>query len=109
MLTARATAVLLAAALLTVAAPVRQPAAYAAGCATAGPVASTTAWPRSMLAIDAVAAFTRGGGVTVAVLATGVRADHRQFGGRVLPGGDVTGGAGAANTDCAGLGTGVAG
>ncbi|KUL25024.1 S8 family serine peptidase [Actinoplanes awajinensis] len=101
----RRVAIVLAVGLLGVAAPAP---ALAADCATPTDVA-TTAWPRAMLDIDAVSAFTRGGGVTVAVLATGVRGDHRQLAGRVLTGVDAVGGGAAANTDCTGVGTQVAG
>ncbi|GAA4599560.1 hypothetical protein BJY16_003120 [Actinoplanes octamycinicus] len=107
----RGTAVALTAGLLTVAAPAGLgPApARAAQCAQAGRLATDTAWPRDMLAIDTVTRFSRGGGVLVAVLSTGVRANHPQFGDRVLIGADAVAGRGTANTDCTGTGTRVAG
>ncbi|MEV6346004.1 S8 family serine peptidase [Actinoplanes sp. NPDC051851] len=74
--------------------------AWAADCATAGRLTDETPWSRGLLAIDDVVPLSRGGGVTVAVLSTGVLAAHPQLRGHVL---------GAATTDCAGIGTQVAG
>jgi type VII secretion-associated serine protease mycosin len=53
--------------------------------------------------------LTKGAGVTVAVIDTGVDASVPQLSGHVLPGVDVVNGAGPANTDCFGHGTFVAG
>ncbi|MFI1988186.1 S8 family serine peptidase [Actinoplanes sp. NPDC020271] len=107
----RGAASLLAAALLGVAAPVALgPApALAADCAAPGRLSAGTSWARAMLSIDAVTSFSRGDGVEVAVLSTGVRAGHRQLTGRVLTGRDAVTGNGPADTDCTGAGTQVAG
>ncbi|WP_035839314.1 type VII secretion-associated serine protease mycosin [Kitasatospora azatica] len=53
--------------------------------------------------------LTRGGGVTVAVLDSGVDASVPQLAGHVLPGADVVGGSGRGDSDCVGHGTFVAG
>jgi subtilisin family serine protease len=53
--------------------------------------------------------LTRGAGVTVAVLDSGVDASVPQLAGRVLPGADVIGGSGRGDSDCVGHGTFVAG
>ncbi|WP_436522276.1 S8 family serine peptidase [Actinoplanes sp. HUAS TT8] len=82
--------------------------ASAADCASAGDLPGA-AWPRTMLATDSVSQLARGGGVTVAVLSTGVQAGNRQLAGRVLNGRDANADNGTANTDCRGLGTQVAG
>jgi membrane-anchored mycosin MYCP len=98
-------------ALTGVVAPVVLPVgpAFAADCATAGQVSGNAVWPRTMLAMDAVSQFGGADGVVVAVLSTGVKAGHRQFGARVLPGRDATTNSGRADTDCLGAGTQVAG
>jgi membrane-anchored mycosin MYCP len=61
-----------------------------------------------LLAPDRAWPLTRGAGVRVAVLATGVSAAAPALSGAVLPGIDVRTG-GRADTDCAGLGTATAG
>ncbi|TDV34590.1 type VII secretion-associated serine protease mycosin [Actinophytocola oryzae] len=67
-------------------------------------------WGLRQLAPDRVWPFTTGGGVTVAVVDTGVDAATPQLAGRVLPGTDVVNpGAGPGDTDCYGHGTFVAG
>lgn len=78
-------------------------------CAKPDDVQAEAPWPRAMLALDSVRPFTRGSGTTVAVLSTGVDANHPQLRGRVLPGFDAVTGRGTAATDCTGTGTQVAG
>ncbi|WP_229071908.1 S8 family serine peptidase [Actinoplanes sp. DH11] len=78
-------------------------------CAEPADVPAEAPWPRTMLALDAVWPFSRGGGVTVAVLSTGVDARHPQLRGRVLPGFDAVTGRGTADSDCTGTGTQIAG
>jgi membrane-anchored mycosin MYCP len=85
------------------------PAAPGDNCAQPADVDAGRAWPRTMLAADSVWPFTRGGGATVAVLSTGVDADQPQLRGRVLAGFDAVAGRGAADSDCTGTGTQVAG
>ncbi|AEV82494.1 Furin [Actinoplanes sp. SE50] len=95
--------------LLLIAVVVTPAAAMAADCARPARLTGSTAWPRTMLSIDSATSFSRGGGVVVAVLSTGVRAGQRQLAGRVLAGRDAVRNQGAADTDCTGIGTQVAG
>jgi type VII secretion-associated serine protease mycosin len=53
--------------------------------------------------------LTRGAGVVVGVVDTGVEGSHPMLAGKVLPGLDVVNGAGRADSDCVGHGTFVAG
>jgi type VII secretion-associated serine protease mycosin len=66
-------------------------------------------WAQRRLAPERVWPLTRGEGVTVAVIDTGVDAGVPQLAGRVLPGMDVVNGGGRADADCFGHGTFVAG
>jgi type VII secretion-associated serine protease mycosin len=67
-------------------------------------------WAQQQLDPQSVWNLTRGAGVTVAVVDTGVDANTPQLAGRVLPGKDVIDpGGGPANNDCFGHGTFVAG
>jgi membrane-anchored mycosin MYCP len=90
----------------------RPPAKAAAGvdnCAAAGEQIRAVSWPQEMLGLQRVWQFSRGGGVTVAVLDSGVDAGHPQLAGRVEPGFDALAGSGRADNDCLGTGTQVAG
>src|SRR4051812_16810497 len=93
-----AAATVLTAALTAVAAPawLAPTVAHAAECATGEQLNGAGSWSRSMLAIDSVGQLAAGGGVTVAVLSSGVQADQRQFTGRVLGGGDMVANGGTA-------------
>jgi membrane-anchored mycosin MYCP len=62
-----------------------------------------------MLAADSVWPLTRGDGILVAVLSTGVDAGQPQLRGHVRPGFDAVAGKGTADRDCTGTGTQVAG
>jgi len=66
-------------------------------------------WAQQRLALDRAWELSRGGGVTVAVVDTGVDARTPQLSGRVLRGHDMLVSGGAGNTDCFGHGTFVAG
>jgi membrane-anchored mycosin MYCP len=78
-------------------------------CADPGEVIRSVPWPQEMLGSPRVWQFTRGGGVTVAVLDSGVDASHPQLTGRVEAGFDAVAGSGRADNDCLGTGTQVAG
>jgi membrane-anchored mycosin MYCP len=66
-------------------------------------------WAQRRLGADRAWELSRGAGVTVAVVDTGVDAGTPQLSGRVLRGFDMTVTGGAGNTDCFGHGTFVAG
>jgi membrane-anchored mycosin MYCP len=66
-------------------------------------------WAQQRLSPERVWPMTRGAGVTVAVIDTGVDASAPQLRGRVFPGVDVVNGGGRADDDCFGHGTFVAG
>lgn len=69
----------------------------------------TTPWAQQLLAPQRVWSTTRGAGVTVAVVDTGVDANTPQLAGAVLPGQDSSTAGGTPGTDCLGHGTFVAG
>jgi len=66
-------------------------------------------WAQQRLAPERVWPLTRGEGVTVGLIDTGVDASVPQLKGRVLPGVDIVNGGGRADDDCFGHGTFVAG
>lgn len=72
-------------------------------------IAREVPWAQERLSPDRVWPLTRGEGVTVAVIDTGVDAKATPLEGRVLPGVDIVGGGGRADDDCFGHGTFVAG
>ncbi|GLZ01996.1 type VII secretion-associated serine protease mycosin [Actinoplanes sp. NBRC 103695] len=72
-------------------------------------VEAGTPWAQSRLGVERAWPLTRGAGVTVGIVDTGVAADSPQLRGRVLRGVDVTKNAAAADTDCFGHGTFIAG
>ncbi|HEU4422590.1 MAG TPA: S8 family serine peptidase [Pilimelia sp.] len=78
-------------------------------CAEPGEQIARIPWSQQMLAPERVWPFTRGGGMVVAVLDSGVDASHPQLGGEVSAGFDALAGRGRADTDCRGTGTQVAG
>ena len=87
--------------------PVRAPAGD--NCAPPAQDVRSIPWAQQVLAPERIWPLASGNNVTVAVLDSGVDAQHRQLTGRVLPGFDAVAGAGPANTDCRGTGTQVAG
>ncbi|MFC7548792.1 S8 family serine peptidase [Plantactinospora sp. GCM10030261] len=124
----RAAAVTLAAGFLLSVAPVPAAAALAvtaAPAAAAGPALRVAApddncakpgevpddavpWAQQWLNHEGVWPFSRGRGVTVAVLASGVDGDRPQLAGRVESGFDAVANRAGADTDCQGTGTQVA-
>lgn len=89
--------------------PPAGPALAQPDCAEPGQEFQPVPWAQLALAPERVWPFTRGAGVTVAVLSSGVDAGHPQLAGRVEPGLDALAGSGPADDDCLGLGTQVAG
>ncbi|MBO4161828.1 S8 family serine peptidase [Micromonospora antibiotica] len=80
----------------------------AGGCVGPSPVtARETPWALRLLAPQTIWPLTRGAGVLVAVVDSGVSAAAPALAGAVRPGVDVTGG--RADSDCAGRGTALAG
>ncbi|MEU1754066.1 S8 family serine peptidase [Micromonospora matsumotoense] len=70
---------------------------------------SRSDWAQLRMAADSAWTLTRGNGVKVAVVDTGVDATVQQLSGRVAVGADVTVGNGRGDTDCLGSGTAMAG
>lgn len=81
------------------------------GCTTGAATRSTQlSWAQKRLDTKQVWQLTRGAGVTVAVIDSGVDKTHPQLAGRVKPGADLVGTSGSGDTDpCTGHGTFVAG
>ncbi len=82
-----------------------------ANCIGAGTIFSPVPWPQQLWDLERAWSVSRGAGVTVAVLASGVDAGQQQLSGKVLGGksflaGDPPGP--LADRDCAGGGTGYA-
>lgn len=78
-------------------------------CEDPGQPFQGTPWHQRTLAPERIWPFTQGGSQIVAVLDSGVDAGHPQLEGRVLAGFDAVRNGGAADTDCFGTGTQVAG
>jgi membrane-anchored mycosin MYCP len=91
-------------------APAASAAPTAGSCLIApSQVSSAVPWPQQRLDYQGAWPLTQGQGVTVAVIDSGVDASAPQLAGRVENGFDVQRGSGAANSDCLGHGTFVAG
>ncbi|MGC4892294.1 S8 family serine peptidase [Micromonospora sp. DT31] len=78
-------------------------------CTATTASSSRSEWAQLRMAPDSAWALTRGNGVKVAVVDTGVDAGAQQLSGRVAVGADVTAGNGRGDTDCLGSGTAMAG
>lgn len=90
----------------------RPPGTVAAGALpwlTSGCQASLIDWGQPWPTLDEVWSRSRGAGVTVAVVDSGVDATLPELTGRVTAGADIVTGAGRAGTDCLGTGTAMAG
>lgn len=78
-------------------------------CTAAAGSSSRSDWAQLRMAADGAWLLTRGNGVKIAVVDTGVDASLQQLSGRVSVGADVTVGNGRGDTDCVGSGTAMAG
>jgi membrane-anchored mycosin MYCP len=83
--------------------------AAAANCVDPCIAFAPVPWPQRMFDVERVWSMTRGGGVRVAVIDSGVDAGHPQLQGRVAAGTDFITPGGNGQVDCAGHGTQVAG
>jgi type VII secretion-associated serine protease mycosin len=76
--------------------------------ATPGQRITAVPWPQERFAPDRLASFADGSGVTVAVIDSGVDANHKQLANKVRAGTDFLDPGGTGRIDCAGHGTAVA-
>ncbi|MEV6813991.1 S8 family serine peptidase [Micromonospora sp. NPDC051296] len=79
-----------------------------AGCTAVAGSSSRSDWAQLRLAADGAWDLSRGNGVMVAVVDSGVDGRLEQLGGRIAVGADVTVGNGRGDTDCLGTGTAMA-
>ncbi|WP_328346432.1 S8 family serine peptidase [Micromonospora sp. NBC_00421] len=86
-----------------------RPGATGPKCTATTGSSSRSDWAQLRMAADSAWTLTRGNGVKVAVVDTGVDATVQQLSGRVAVGADVTVGNGRGDTDCLGSGTAMAG
>lgn len=80
-------------------------------CVLPGAVFAPVPWPQQLWDLEGAWALSRGGGVTVAVLSSGVDLSQEQMAGRIRRGRSFLPDASAdtpGNVDCVGLGTGLA-
>ncbi|MEO3930445.1 S8 family serine peptidase [Micromonosporaceae bacterium B7E4] len=80
----------------------------AAGCSAVAASSSRSDWAQLRLAAEGAWDLSRGNGVVVAVVDSGVDGGLEQFSGRIAVGADVTVGNGRGDTDCLGTGTAMA-
>ncbi|MDR7274234.1 S8 family serine peptidase [Catenuloplanes atrovinosus] len=92
----------------TPATPEAPPAPPSQDCGVTGPAAAESTWAQQRLAPEGAWETTRGNGVIVAVVDSGVDASLPQLSGRVIAGADITAGDGNGDSDCLGSGTGMA-
>ncbi|MBQ1049923.1 S8 family serine peptidase [Micromonospora sp. C51] len=78
------------------------------GCTAVAASSSRSDWAQLRMAADGAWDLSRGNGVMVAVVDSGVDGDLEQLSGRVAVGADVTVGNGRGDTDCHGTGTAMA-
>ncbi|MFC0097792.1 S8 family serine peptidase [Micromonospora marina] len=81
----------------------------AARCTATTASSSRSEWAQLRMAADSAWTLTRGNGIKVAVVDSGVDAGLQQLSGRVAVGADVTVGNGRGDEDCLGSGTAMAG
>ncbi|GIH14079.1 type VII secretion-associated serine protease mycosin [Rugosimonospora africana] len=94
---------------LAISAPaVATPAGACTNAADPGTMIRQTPWAQQLLAIDRLRPLSTGAGITVAVIDSGVDAQHPQLAGRVLPGYDYLRNTPGGNFDCVSHGTAVA-
>ncbi|WP_433533052.1 S8 family serine peptidase [Micromonospora sp. CA-263727] len=79
-----------------------------AGCTAVAASSSRSDWAQLRLAADGAWDLSRGNGVMVAVVDSGVDGRLEQLNGRIAVGADVTVGNGRGDTDCLGTGTAMA-
>jgi membrane-anchored mycosin MYCP len=84
------------------------PALAAPDCADPGQPFGGTPWPQVMFSPERIWPLTRGQGMSVAVLDSGVDAGTAGLSGHVAGGFDAAAGSGSANNDCVGSGTQIA-
>ncbi|MER7167817.1 S8 family serine peptidase [Micromonospora sp. NPDC000207] len=89
--------------------PSPRPSGSSEDCSATTGSSSQSDWAQLRMAADSAWTLTRGNGVKVAVIDTGVDASLQQLSGRVAVGADVTVGNGRGDTDCLGTGTAMAG
>ena len=77
-------------------------------CGTTGSTEARSTWAQQKLGPDRAWEKTRGNGVVVAVIDSGVDASLPQLSGRVAPGADITAGTTVGDSDCLGSGTAMA-
>ncbi|MFI6244446.1 S8 family serine peptidase [Micromonospora sp. NPDC050795] len=89
-------------------APGLNPTTATAGCTTTATSSSRSDWAHLRLAVEGAWDISRGNGVMVAVVDSGVDGKLEQLSGRLAVGADVTVGNGRGDIDCLGTGTAMA-
>jgi membrane-anchored mycosin MYCP len=94
--------------LVTLALAPATPARAEVACAPPGQQITGVPWPQARYDLRRLAGVADGAGITIAVIDSGVDANHPQLAGRVLPGEDLLTPGGTGQRDCVGHGTAVA-